>query len=367
MKSKTNFLFILIAWLFFTSCSDTDQLPSNDNEIVIAKNDSLYSQILEEERHLFIHVPSEFNQSYPQVKYPVLYVLDPSSHFLSIVSMMDRMSTNIGEEICPQMIVVGVRNTDRIRDMFPINNEDRFHQFLEKELIPYIDQKYPTQPYRVLFGHSLTGLRTIHTAIFHKELFKAYLAIDPSLCHEYCSWYEKHQEVIKEYETGNNHMFLAMANTMNGKDTTEVKLDTSGRASHMNAMMEFSERMTKKGNTNFQWQYYPDESHNSVTLRATLDGLEHLFSWYKNESYDLIFDENTTPEAALAAYQAHFEQLSIQLGYTVIPPEGQVSTIVWYLNEIKQMPQKAYLFAKMNAENYPDSEHAQNQLQETMN
>ena len=85
MKPKTTFLFIIAGCLLITSCSKTDKRSSNNNEIVIAENDSLYSQILGEERHLFIHVPSQFNQSYPQIKYPVLYVLDPSSHFLSIV------------------------------------------------------------------------------------------------------------------------------------------------------------------------------------------------------------------------------------------------------------------------------------------
>ncbi len=360
----------LLCLLIITSCNQekTPSPPSSDNEIIIAKRDSLYSTILGEQRNLYIHVPREFNLGYPETDYPVLFVLDAESHFLSIVGMLDRMSTNIGEELCPQMMVVGISNTDRVRDMFPIEDEDKFHEFLEKELIPYIDKKYPTQPYRVLYGHSITGLRTTHTAIFYPDLFNAYIAIDPSLCHQYCGWFTKEAKAIKTFELPKNQrFFLAMANTMDGKDTTEVKQDTSGRASHMNAMMTFSNQMMAKNNEfipQFGWQYYPDESHNSVTLRATLDGLEHIFAWYKNDSYDQIFDEEADAETAFTVYQTHYKNVSEILGYELKPPEQQVSTLIWYLVHIKNMNKKALLFAQLNVKNYPNSEHAKNQLEE---
>ena len=315
---------------------------------------------------MYIHVPSEFNSNYPQIEYPVLYVFDPDAHFLSIVSMIDRMSTNVGEEICPQMIIVGVRNTDRVRDMFPIHEEDRFHDFLENELIPYIDDKYPTKPYRVLFGHSITGLRTVHTAIFYPHLFNAYIALDPSLCHEYCGWFTKYEREIEDFDLGGNRMFLAMAHTMVGKDTTAVRQDTSGRASHMNAMMDFSENMLQKNNEGeqYQWKYYPDRSHNSVTLPATLDGIEQIFSWYKNNTYEFIFADDTSPEQAFNAYKEHYEQVSSQLGYTEWPSEGQLHTLIWYLHHIKNMTKKALLFAQLNVQNYPNSSSAKEQLEE---
>lgn len=358
---KNQLLIKLIFLLLLNSFQS--QCQNNSGEIMIAKQDSLFSEALKENRELFIHVPSEFNLSYPKIKYPVLYVLDPESHFLSIVSMMDRMSM---EGMCPQMIVVGVRNRDRIKDMFPINEEDNFHQFLENELIPYIDKQYPTQPYRVLFGHSLTGLRTVHTAINHPELFNAYITIDPSLCHEYCRWHIKYQDQIDNFELGEDRMFLAMAHTMGDKDTTQVRVDTSGLATHMNSMMNLSEKMLKKNREkeNYTWKYYPEYSHSGVTLQASLDGLEGIFSWFKNEQMGLLFSDDLTPESAFTTYNAHFKKVSEELGYQYLPPEHKVTYLVWYFHQRQHQLEKALLFAEMNVKNYPESEYPKRQLDE---
>lgn len=344
------------------------QGQNNSDEIVIAKRDSLFSKALNEKRGLFIHIPSEFKLDStgpseskldsPRIKYPVIYVLDPEENFLSIVSMMDRISL---EEMCPQMIVVGVRSPERVRDMFPLDEEDKFHQFLENELIPYIDKKYPTYPYRVLFGHSITGLRTVHTAINHPDLFNAYITIDPSLCHEYCRWHIKYKEQIDNFELGNDRMFLAMAHTMGDKDTAEVRKDTSGLATHMNSMMNLSENMLKKNNEkeNFTWKYYPEYSHRNVTLQATLDGLESIFSWFKNERLNIVYSEDSTPEESFTIYNTHFKKVSEELGYKYLPPERKVISLAWYLHHSKQQSEKALLFAEMHVKNYPAGEYSE--------
>ena len=339
------------------------------DEVLIAKKEYLFSKILNEKRELLIHIPHEYNTNYPKARYPVLYVLDPEAHFLPIAGIIDRLSTNIGEEICPQMIIVGIKNTERVRDMFPINDEDNFQKFMEQELIPYIEKKYPTRPFRLLYGHSITGLRTVHTAIFNEDLFNAYIAIDPSLCHEYCEWYEKFNHQITNFELKTNRMFIAMANTMNGKDTIDIKKDTSGNASHMNSIMNFANLLSKKNNSKklFSWKYYPDYSHNGVTLQATLDGFESIFSWYKNDSYNIIFDDESTPEQAIKAFINHYEKLSEVLGYTEIPRQELVSNIVWYLTYIKKKPEIAVLFAQMNLKNYPQSQPAKEQLKQVEN
>ena len=361
-----NKQFLISISIFFSILSCQPHIPNSSEEITVAKNDTLFSKILKENRELLIHIPREFHSAYPPVSYPVLYVLDPEAHFLSLVGMVERMSTNSAEEICPPMIVVGVQNTHRVRDMFPIQEEDRFHEFLETELIPYIDENYPTQPYRVLFGHSISGLRTVHTAIFHRNLFNAYIAIDPSFCHQYCRWWKKYPQQRENFELGDNRMFLAMAHTMGDKDTTEIRLDTSGRATHMNSMMEFAEKMLKKNKEKqtFTWKYYPEYSHSGVTLQASLDGLEQIFSWFKNESLDILYSENSSPTQAFQAYSSHFQQVSSELGYEYLPPEAQVSMLVEYLYRSKKRPDKALPFAEMNVKNYPSSEYPQVQLAE---
>ncbi|MEO1713449.1 MAG: alpha/beta hydrolase-fold protein [Bacteroidota bacterium] len=362
----TRSLFPLLLLGLVVACTETNEPIATPFDQTHSFRDSIYSKTLGEQRFLQIYLPGGRRVIPEGSQYPVLYVLDPDAHFGSVVGMVERMSTNVGEERLPEMIVVGVENTDRVRDMFPIQEQDHFHEFLEQELLPYVEQKYATRPYRVLFGHSITGLRTIHTSIFYPSLFQAYIAIDPSLCHEYCRWWEKHQEAIRSFDLGKNHLFMAMAQTMGDQDTSAIRLDTSGRASHMNAMMDLAAWMTAKNGEApaFNWQYYPEYSHSGVTLRASLDGLESIFSWYRNTSYEEIFADEISAEASLEAYLAHYQRVSEQLGYKEIPREDQVSTLVWYLQNVRQNPQKALLFAEMNARNYPQSQNAQNQMRE---
>src|SRR3712207_3662198 len=97
----------------------------------------------------------------------------------------------------PEMIVVGISNTDRTRDLTPTRvarlpdnpnagfptsgGADKFLKFIETELIPMVESKYRTQPYRALAGHSLGGLFAVHTLVTKPELFNSYIAVSPSL------------------------------------------------------------------------------------------------------------------------------------------------------------------------------------------
>ena len=163
-----------------------------------------------------------------------------------------------------------------------------------------------------------------------------------------------------------------MAHTMGDKDTTEVRIDTSGLATHMNSMMNLAENMLKKNKEkeNFAWKYYPEHSHNGVTLQATLDGLESIFSWFKNEHLDIVYAQKSTPEESFTAYTTHFKKISAELGYKYLPPEDKVLNLARYLHHNRQQPAKALLFAEMNVNNYPDSEYAEyskNLLEEIKN
>ena len=70
----------------------------------------------------------------------------------------------------PEVIVVGVTNTDRTRDLSPSRDPnfptsggaDRFLDFFEKELVPFVESGYRTAPFRIFAGHSAGGLFALH-------------------------------------------------------------------------------------------------------------------------------------------------------------------------------------------------------------
>lgn len=150
------------------------------DKISIGTIDKVYSPTLKEERKIWIYNPANGNNT---EHFPVLYLLDAEDYFFATVGIIKQMTGR-----WPSMIVVGITNTNRSRDLTPTSDNtpnsgggSQFMRFIEKELMPHIDSLYPTAPYRLFSGHSLGGLTVINTLITNPKLFNAYIAIDPSL------------------------------------------------------------------------------------------------------------------------------------------------------------------------------------------
>lgn len=159
MKSK----FLFLSLLFFIFIANSGYSQTQNNNIIIGSIDTVHSSILNENRPIWVHVPgSTQNNIYSPTRYPVIYLLDGDGHFDYLVGMMHQLSKINGNTICPEMIVVGIPNTDRTRDLTPTHMNptaqidsnfvktsgggEKFISFMEKELIPHIDSLYPTAP-----------------------------------------------------------------------------------------------------------------------------------------------------------------------------------------------------------------------------
>src|ERR1700744_3060567 len=77
-----------------------------DNRLTIGTADTIYSKILNEKRAVWIHVTDDTAR-----RYPVLYMMDGEDHFYSAAAIIKQMAG-----VIPDMIVVGITNTDRERD-----------------------------------------------------------------------------------------------------------------------------------------------------------------------------------------------------------------------------------------------------------
>src|ERR1700742_152953 len=97
-------------------CSHTPQTAGDGNQIVIGKIDSLYSKTLGEERKIWVHVPNGAPGGSKQ-RYPVVYLLDGDAHFPSVEGMIQQLTEVNGNTVFPNMILVGIPNTNRLRDL----------------------------------------------------------------------------------------------------------------------------------------------------------------------------------------------------------------------------------------------------------
>ena len=107
---RITFLSVFVLFFFVLSHSNAQ----TGNKVEIGTIDSLQSNILGEQRKVWVYVPDGANQ-----KYPVVYLLDGDAHFYSVVGMIQQLSSVNGNTMCPKMIVVGIPNTDRTRDLTP--------------------------------------------------------------------------------------------------------------------------------------------------------------------------------------------------------------------------------------------------------
>jgi hypothetical protein len=92
------------------------------------------------------------------------------------------------------VIVVGVPNTERRRDLTGptrvrsdsaiaprVGGSAAFRRFIREELVPAVARRYRTDDERSIVGESLAGLFIVETFLADPDLFRHYVALDPSL------------------------------------------------------------------------------------------------------------------------------------------------------------------------------------------
>ena len=357
-KYVMPFIFTLLS--FYASAQTKKEFITGD---IVTIN----SKILKETRTVWVYNPNSIDNTKNR-KCPVIYVLDGGNHFRSVVAMVEYLSE---ANVIPPMIVVGILHSNRMKDLTPTIEDtigdskgansgggENFMSFIKNELFPDIESKYSTAPYRILIGHSVGGLTVINTLIHHKDYFNAYVSIDASL------WWDKHK-LLKESKsvlTTNNYadkkLFLAIANRMEkGIDTSAVQKDTTENTELIRYNLELirSIKNNKQNKLNFDYKYYADDNHGSVSFIAEYDALRFIFDYYKFDLYSRYLDNDNIRLDTLL--DTHYKNISSQLGYSVKPTEDFVNGLAYYSLNTKQFTKARYLF-KMNVSNYPKSANA---------
>lgn len=346
-------------------------LAQKDNKVTIGTIDSIQSKILNEQRKIWIHVPSSWTADSKQ-RYPVLYLLDGADHFNSVVGIIQHLSEGIGNTICPEMIIVGIPNTDRIRDLTPTHVDapppftdslmlkttgggERFVSFIEKELMPRIDSLYPTQPYKILTGHSFGGLTVMNVAINHTKLFNSYICIDQSMWWDQMNLLNKTKNSLKEKNFSGTTLYLGIANTLReGMDITTVRSDTTKGTRHIRSILNLDQyiKEQKQNGLRYESKYYSNDDHGSIPLIATYDALRFIFEKYRLK---LSPKDYTDPTVDLVnKFQKHYQEVSKLLGYKLSPPEDVINNLGVDFLQQKQYARAKGLF-KINVDNYPGS------------
>jgi enterochelin esterase-like enzyme len=176
---------ILIAALALGRSSAEAQTPSLPIPVRI---DTLVSAKVGEPREFWVSPPDRYNAS--TEKYPVLYMMDGDFNFNSGVIGGVRQAAWSGE--IPEFIIVGIKNTNRSKDIFPEEvtypdgsrdggRANQYLDFVRDELIPRVAKTYRTTDYRILYGTSNTGFTAVHALFRNPDLANAYIAASATL------------------------------------------------------------------------------------------------------------------------------------------------------------------------------------------
>lgn len=300
---------------------------------------TIVSRTLGEERTILVTLPKGYERS--DAKYPIVIMLD--AHEPQNVMMTGILDQQAWGRKVPEAILVGIQNTNRVRDLTPTPTErptsgggPKFLQFIETEVIPLVDKNYRTLPFRVFAGHSLGGLFAVYSFIEKPDLFNAYIAASPVLGWDNNYVIKRAEAVFKQGKQWKKRLFAAMG-------------DEPEYIAGFNSFQSLLKREKPK-DFEYAFQQFKDENHGSVVLPAYYAGLRMVF-------------EGWTPAAigSLEDVEMHYRRLSDRLGFPVLPPEDLLINIGVDLFNAKRIDQAIAAFRR-NSEIYPNSPRAYDSL-----
>ena len=295
----------------------------------------MHSLALGERRVFHVHLPRGYEQS--TARHPVLYVLDGDLNhgWIGETARYLRMSGDL-----PGLIVVGVANVDRDRDFTPFavddvpvsGGADAFMRFLVEELLPFVDLEYRTEPYRILYGHSLGGLFAVHALFARPDAFHAAIAPSPALYYDRGLTLRRIEETARGGIVMNRFLYTGQA----------------GELTYPEAMRFLRETLETHEPAGLRWRAVdlPELDHGSIPLRILPDALRLLYEGWKLPA-DVL-------SSGFDAVLAHYAALGERFGYPVRPSEGLVNRLGYLALQDGEIDRARDIFER-NTELYPDA------------
>jgi predicted alpha/beta superfamily hydrolase len=268
------FKFTVLLFIFF--CAELQAqmiIPTTIKPFSIGETIEFHSTILDENRALNIYLPNGYSPDSLK-KYPVIYLLDGSvdEDFIHIVGLVQFGSFSWIEMI-PESIVVGIANIDRKRDFtFPTNNvkdkadfpttggSEKFIQFIESELQPFIESNYKTDSVKTIIGQSLGGLLATEILLKKPELFDNYIIVSPSL------WWDD-ESLLKQIPAnfeGNKSIYIGV-----GKEGKVMENDAKNLYKKLNCLKNIKAKI--------YFEFFNEQSHADALHLAVYNAFEKIF------------------------------------------------------------------------------------------
>lgn len=305
------------------------------------RNSRVYSTVLKEYRDVKVLLPNEYDDTY--YTYPTIYLLDAETNFDMGIEVLSFLMDN---HFIPPHIIVGLPNTDRFRDMTPVDSimnknifrtrggADDFIKALELDVFPFIAESFRVNTQRLVMGHSYSGLFVVYAFSTRPDLFDKYLAFSPIL------WWNN-KAIVKDVDEflSNNlsirkQLFISFA-----EEATEM----------LKSCKSLILSLEKKAPSDLKWHYawMPDESHYTLYRKSLMQGMETIFTAYKYPDVQVL------AEKGVEVAQTYQRQVLLHYGRNEKLPYSLLESVCVQLKD-EERYNDAMAFLKYSILNYPE-------------
>jgi len=285
------------------------KILAQETDNIIGKKFTIKSKILDENRDIQIYFPESYNSS--KKDYPVLYILDGQRLYTLGVSLSQSFRNTV--KMSPEFIVVGINN--KYPDRFSHFQKIDFLDFIDKELIQYVDKNYRTTDERILFGWEFAGAYVIESLIRKPKLFSGHIAASPYPVDE--TWFAEKTRVEqlegKLNENLQSHLYFTVS---------------EGEGGVVNGTEKLNSLLKKKAPDSLHWNYRVilDEQHLSTAHATLFQGLRNYFYGY--EVFQIYSLEQFNKAGGLKNFYKYNKIRADRFGFSEQPEAWSMFTIV---------------------------------------
>ena len=340
--ARRNLFALVIGACLTSPVHITAQTPNRS--IALGEVRSFRSAILGEDRELQVALPETYGRT--AISYPVLFLLDGSSHLLHATATTRFLAS--ARNRIPEMIVVAIPNTNRNRDMTPGPGAATFQRVLAEELIPWVERNYRAAPERILVGHSLSASFAVHTLLNRPELFDAYVAASAPL------W--RYDSLARDTRAG-----LALA--AKARAAVYLAVGELENAQLREGVKRFADALKAAGSVAApEWTYtdMKDEDHSSTPQRNLYNGLEARYAERRFPFFENLAQLDSV--GGVKGLEAHYQRFSQLFGYSSPPPEGRLLQVAGIYGEAGRLDEVIVLANTYSAQYPAMSERMVNQV-----
>ena len=331
-------------------------------DIVIGKSFNLESKILNENREVFIALPSNYNRNINT--YPIIVVLD-AEYLFEITNSIVKIKTSRNEML--ESIIVGIpNNTGKRYDMAMRLSNDKgqfffgdyegksttYLSFLKEELFPFLEKKYRINSHKTIIGMSPTFGPVLEAFWNQPDLFSGYIILAAELSLRTSSGQTIAEKLINSIQDPMH----PEASIYIGKASDDLKRRPEEEEK---SFFNLNQKLDSIANPkiNYKIEILKNENHYGMAISGIEHGLETI---HPPEIWQVPYRSFWNSKNPANKLKLFYDKISDTYGFEILPLEDSFyasQTLIGMIRRLKRLgkTKEANGVLKLSLEYYPNS------------